>query len=141
MSWLTNIVSSGIDEVVDSVGKAADNLFTSDEEKLILKNKLEQIRLDAKLKQIEMAQGQEKEITKRWLSDNEHVITRLVRPISYITMLVLYILMIGFDGNVGDFKVNSVYIPMLETLLVTMTIAYFGGRTLEKYKRISNEKD
>lgn len=39
MSWVTDIFSSGIDKVATAVTNGLDNLFTSDEEKLILANK------------------------------------------------------------------------------------------------------
>jgi len=44
MSWFSDIISGGVDKVVDSVGKAADNLFTSDDERERNKNLLEQIK-------------------------------------------------------------------------------------------------
>ena len=132
MSILSKIATAGIDSVVESVGKAVDNLFTSDEERLQLKNQLEQIRVSAKLKQLELAQEQEKEITKRWLSDNEHLITRLVRPISFGLVLSLFGAVVIADGNIGQFKVNASYLPMLENVLITMIFAYFGSRGAEK---------
>ena len=47
---LASIFSGGVDKIVDSVANGLDELFTSDEEKLILRNKLEAIRLEAKEK-------------------------------------------------------------------------------------------
>ena len=44
MSWFSDIISGGVDKVVDSVGKAADNLFTSDDERERNRNLLEQIK-------------------------------------------------------------------------------------------------
>ena len=44
MNWFTDIVSGGVDKVIDSVGDGLDKLFTSDEEKLKAQNMLEQIR-------------------------------------------------------------------------------------------------
>ena len=131
-SWITQLFSSGVDKVVDSVADGLDNLFTSDEEKLILRNKLEAIRLEAKAEAIKNANEFDKEITKRWESDNEHIITRLVQPISYCAILVLFGIIVLCDGNIGEFRVDSAYIPLMETLLVTMTIAYFGSRGAEK---------
>jgi len=139
MSFLSNLFSSGASDIVSSVGKAVDNLVTSDEERLKLQNELMKIRLESELKSAELANQAEQEITKRWESDNEHTITRLVRPVSYASVLVLFGSVILTDGNIGDFHVNSAYIPVLQTLLTTMTIAYFGGRSIEKYKRIKEK--
>lgn len=71
-------------------------------------------------------------VTKRWVSDNEHIITRLVRPVSYGFMLALFAIIVLMDGNIGRFHVDPAYIPVIKTLLVTMTIAYFGSRGAEK---------
>lgn len=139
MSWFTSLVTGGVDKVVDSVATGLDNLFTSDEEKLILKNELEKIRNQMKLEQLQIAQEQEKEITKRWISDNENIITRLVRPISFSFFLILFGAIILTDGNIGSFKVNTAYIPIIETLLTIMVIAYFGSRGMEKVSKTIKE--
>lgn len=131
MSWITDIVTGGADKIVDSVSKGLDNLFTSDEERLQLKNALQtemnKLSVELETKSIEF----EKEITDRWKSDNEHIFTRLVRPISYIFVLILFAIMVIGDGNIG-ITVKEAYIPVIETLLTTMTIAYFGSRGVEK---------
>lgn len=135
MSWLTDIFSSSASAIVDSVGTAIDKLVTSDEEKLQLKNELVKIQLEATLKANEQANEAEAQITERWKSDNENLLTRAVRPLSYAWVIILFSAMILADGNIGQFKINSAYLPIIETLLVTMTFAYFGGRTLEKFKK------
>ena len=132
MSWFSTMLSGGVDKIVDSVGTAVDKIVTSDEEKLILKNELARIQLDAKYKQEALEVQFEQEITSRWKSDNEHIITRLVRPGSYIYVLFVFGLIIFADGNVGEFKVANAYYDIIETLLVIMTVAYFGSRGAEK---------
>lgn len=135
MSWLSEIFSSSASAIVDSVGSAIDKLVTSDEEKLQLKNELIKIQLEATLKANEQANEAEVQITERWKSDNENLLTRAVRPLSYAWVIILFSAMILSDGNIGQFKINVAYLPIIETLLVTMTFAYFGGRTLEKFKK------
>ena len=132
MSWFTSILSGGVDKVVDSVGNAIDKLVTSDQERLQLKNELIKIQLEAKQKQDELEVQFEQQITDRWKSDNEHFITRLVRPLSVVFMLVLFGMIVLLDGNVGMFLVNPAYVPVIENLLVTMIFAYFGSRGAEK---------
>ena len=39
------------------------------------------------------------------------------------------------DGNVGDFKLNESYIPVYQTLLLSIYGAYFVGRTITKIKK------
>ena len=132
MSWFSTMLSGGVDKVVDSVGTAVDKIVTSDEERLILKNELIKIQLEAKQKQDELEVQFEQQITDRWKSDNEHFITRLVRPLSVVFMLVLFGMIVLLDGNVGMFLVNPAYVPVIENLLVTMIFAYFGSRGAEK---------
>jgi len=139
MSWLTDIFSSSASAIVDSVGNAIDKLVTSDEEKLQLKNELVKIQLEATLKANEQANEAEAQITERWKSDNEHLITRLVRPLSYAWVILLFSVVIIGDTNWG-FSVKDAYIPVIETLLVTMTVAYFGGRSFEKVSSVVKAK-
>ena len=132
MSWFSTMLSGGVDKIVDSVGTAVDKIVTSDEERLILKNELIKIQLEAKQKQDELEVQFEQQITDRWKSDNEHFITRLVRPLSVVFMLVLFGMIVLLDGNLGMFLVNPAYVPVIENLLVTMIFAYFGSRGAEK---------
>ena len=135
MSWLSELFSSSAGAIVDSVGSAIDKLVTSDHERLQLKNELVKIQLEATLKANEQANEAEAQITERWKSDNEHWVTRLVRPLSYAWGILLFSSVVIMDGNLGQFKINVAYIPVIESLLVTMTLAYFGARTIEKFKR------
>lgn len=139
MSWLSEVFSSSASAIVDSVGNAIDKLVTSDEEKLKLKNELVKIQLDATLKANEQANEAEEQITERWKSDNEHMVTRLVRPLSFSWVIVLFTVVIIGDSNWG-FSVKDAYIPVLETLLTTMVIAYFGSRGVEKISTVLKGK-
>lgn len=140
MSWVTSIFSNGVDKVVDSVAKGIDSLVTSDEERLLANNILEKIKSEALIQSETIGMDYEKEITKRWTSDNEHIVTRLVRPISYIFVLALFGFIVIFDGNIGEFKIANAYYTIIETLLITMTLAYFGSRGYEKVSKIKQEK-
>ena len=143
MNWLS-IFNSGIDGVIDSIGNALDKLVTSDEERLKLRNELSRISLQAKLEAENQALKHEAEITKRWQSDNEHAITRLVRPAVVIWSFAILTVVMFMDGNISDFKINEAYIPMLQTIIVTVVVAYFGSRGLEKttkvFKGSNNDK-
>ena len=136
MSWLTEQLSGGIDKIVDATMKGLDNLFTSDDERNQAKIILAKNMNDYALAMEQEAGKFENEITERWKSDNEHFITRMVRPIGFIYIYLLYGVVMIADGNIGSFNVKEAYIPTLETLLVTYTIAYIGSRGFEKYKKI-----
>lgn len=134
MSWITDIFSSSVGGVVDGVGNAIDKLVTSDAEKLQLKNELVKIEAETKLKEKELETQFEKEVTQRWVSDNDHWITRLVRPLSYFWVVFFFTFIMLGDSNFG-FNIRDSYIPVIETLLITMTIALFGSRGVEKIIR------
>jgi hypothetical protein len=136
---MTDLFSSGASSIVDSVGNAIDKIVTNDEEKLILRNALVKIEKDAKLKTEELAIEADKQITERWKIDSEHTVTRLVRPISFAWVIILFSVVMVGDSNFG-FSIKEAYIPVLETLLVTMVAAYFGSRGIEKSIKISKGK-
>ena len=136
---LTSIFSGGVDKIVDSVASGLDELFTSDDERLKANRLLEEIKLNAKLQDEEIKLEFEREITKRWTSDNEHIFTRLVRPVSYSAVLFLFGVIVLSDGNVGEFTVNTSYISVIESLLAIMTVSYFGSRGLEKITKMKGK--
>lgn len=84
------------------------------------------------LKMIDMDLIEMQEVTKRLQSDNEHPVTRLVRPISYAFVLANLAILMYFDGNVGGFQLDEQWIPLIQSLAGTMTIFYFGSRGVEK---------
>ena len=141
MSWFSTMLSGGVDKIVDSVADGIDELFTSDHERLAARNVLEKIQSEARIQSEAIGMEYEKEITKRWTSDNEHIITRLVRPLSYIFVLIVFGIIIYVDGNVMGFKVADSYYGIIETLLVTMTLGYFGSRGYEKGMKIKHKGD
>lgn len=137
MSWFKNLFSGSVGSVIDSVGNAIDKIVTSDEEREKLKNELEAIRSQKELELQSLANDYEKEVTKRWVSDNKNLVSSLVRPLSLVYMLVIFSIAMLFDGNVGDFHINEAYPPLIQTFLTTMIVAYFGSRGIEKIKGAS----
>ena len=72
------------------------------------------------------------EVTKRLQIDSEHAITRMIRPVSYAAMFVLFMSVVLLDGNLGAFTIDKAYVPVIQSLFGTMTIFYFGSRGVEK---------
>jgi len=135
MSWFTNILSGGVDKIVDSVGNAVDSIVTNDEERLILRNELAKIQLDAKYKQEALEVQFEQEITSRWKSDNEHGLTRLVRPAIVVWSFALLTVVVIADGNLGSFAVRAEYIPLVAQIVVASVVSYMGARSFDKYSK------
>ncbi len=92
------------------------------------------------LKELEFDMAEMHETTERLKTDNEHAITRLVRPVTYAAMFIMFLSMVFLDGNIGDFTINEAYIPVIQTLFSTMTIFYFGSRGVEKVSKIIKKR-
>ena len=84
------------------------------------------------LREMEYDMIEMQEVTKRLKYDNEHVITRLVRPVIYGSMFIMFLSMVFFDGNIGSFTINPIYVPVIQSLFGTMTVFYYGSRGIEK---------
>ncbi len=80
-----------------------------------------------------------KDISERWKSDmtSDSWLSKNVRPITliFLTLFVCSIIVSDSVGNIS-FDVKEVYISLLEALLVTVYIAYFGSRGVEKYTKL-----
>ena len=116
--------------LINDIGKVVDNLHTSEEERLEAKQKLSELIKQAD----EKAQN---EVTTRWEYDtkNGNFLTRSIRPLVLIFLTAMFTLLAFTDGNIGGFKIQEEYIPIFQTLLVTVYGAYFVGRTYEKTKK------
>jgi len=78
------------------------------------------------------------EITKRWESDNlsDSWFSKNTRPLTLIFLTVSMVFLILLDSFNIDFGVNSEWIDLLKSLLITVYVAYFGSRGVEKFKSI-----
>lgn len=77
----------------------------------------------------------ERNTTERWRSDNltSERLTKLVRPVSLLTLLGTIILFTFLDSwNAWGFDVPQSYTDMIQSLAMLAFGAYFGGRTVEK---------
>jgi hypothetical protein len=130
MSILTSIFSGGATELVKGVGDVIDNLHTSKEEKLTAELKVKELISNY---EVEM----EKTITDRWKSDmvSDSWLSKNVRPMVLIFLVVSTVLMIFIDAGAISFNVEAKWTDLLQLVLITVIGAYFGGRSLEKTKK------
>jgi len=130
MSILTQIFSSGATEVIKGVGGVIDNLHTSKEEKLEAERKVKELISNY---EVEM----EKQITSRWDSDmkSDSWLSKNVRPMVLIFLVVSTVLMIFIDAGTINFVVEPKWTDLLQLVLITVIGAYFGGRSFEKVKK------
>lgn len=140
MSWLSEIFSSSVGEVVGKVGEAVDRLVTSDEERLRLANELKQIEVGAVLKSQELDVQFDQELTKRLQADmaSDSWLSKNIRPLTLIFILVMYSLLSISSGF--EFKVTQAYIELLGQWGMLIMSFYFGGRSLEKIVSVAKGK-
>jgi hypothetical protein len=120
--------------VIKEIGNVIDKLTTTDEERLEVKKQIQQILEDADTKA-------QLEVSKRWEADmkSDSFLSKNIRPMILIYLTVIFTSLAFFDGNIGEFGLAKEYIPIFQTLLVTVYGAYFVGRTWEKAKSITNK--
>ena len=110
------------------VNNLVDELHSSPVEKKELKIKLTEI-----LKQAESSA--QEQVTRRWEADAKAGwLPANIRPLTLAFLTLIFVSISFFDGNVGGFKMNPVYVPVYQTLLMVVFSAYFAGRSIEKYK-------
>ena len=130
MSILTKIFSGGATELVKGVGGIIDNLHTSKEEKLEAERKVKELIASYEVQM-------EKEISSRWNADmkSDSWLSKNVRPLVLVFLVVSTVLTIFIDAGVITFNVEAKWTDLLQLVLITVIGAYFGGRSLEKVKK------
>ena len=127
MSILTNLFAGGAADLVKGVGGVIDNLHTSKEEKLEAERKIQALISDHQAKM-------EQNITDRWSADmnSDSWLSKNVRPLVLIFLVISTVLMIFIDAGTIAFVVEEKWTDLLQLVLITVIGAYFGGRTMEK---------
>ena len=90
------------------------------------------------LKLIELDLEDMKGVSQRWSADmaSDSFLSKNVRPLTLIFLTVMTMVLIIGDSYGVNFNVDSGWVDLLKTLLVTVFVAYFGGRSFEKTKRL-----
>ena len=130
MSILGKIFSGGAADLVKGVGDVIDDLHTSKEEKLAAELKIKELVAGYETQM-------EKEITDRWKADmnSDSWLSKNVRPLVLIFLVVCTVLMIFIDAGTIAFTVEEKWTDLLQLVLITVIGAYFGGRSFEKRKK------
>ena len=127
MSKLLNFLGGN---VIEKVGNVIDNLSTSKEEAMAAKKAIKEVMMKAESD----AQSQ---VTKRWEADmkSDNWLSKNIRPLICIFLTAMFVVISIFDGNAGGFQIAPAYVPIYQTLLITVYGAYFAGRSIEKIKK------
>jgi len=133
---LSKIFGGAGSVVIDKLAGVADKFIRTNDEKAAFEKEMTEILIEAEA-------AIQKNVTERWKADLEHGnwLTRSVRPLVLIFLIVATVLMIFIDSGSIDFKVDEKWTDLLQLVLMTTIGAYFGGRSVEKYNKIKNGKD
>ena len=94
------------------------------------------------MKLLEMDIIEMQEVSKRWESDmkSDSWLSKNTRPMSLIFLTISMVVLILLDSFEWSFMVSAGWVDLLQTLLVTVYVAYFGSRGAEKFQTIKNKK-
>lgn len=154
MTWFSSLFSSMGARIVEAVGHAADELFTSDEElaltdlqktkiKTAYEIRIKEIVAELDRQQAEHEQNLEKELSERLKLDmkSDSWLSKNIRPMSLIFMSVVVsvlALFTVFDAGLTDkqLKALETWMPFFQMLMMTIYAFYFGSRGFEKVQKI-----
>ena len=116
--------------VVDKLAGVADRFIRTKDEKAEFEKQMTEIFIKA---EAEM----QKNVTERWQADLQHGnwLTRSVRPLVLIFLIVSTVLMVFIDSGSIAFEVEEKWTDLLQLVLITVIGAYFGGRSVEKLRK------
>ena len=115
---------SGVFGVVKNLIQKDDSLPAEDKEKALALLQQDTIEMQ--------------EVSKRWASDmqSDSWLSKNTRPLALIFLTISMVVLIFVDSTGGWFDVDSGWVDLLKSLLITVYVAYFGSRGAEKFKSI-----
>ena len=133
MKKLLQLISGTL---VKDIGNVIDNLTTTDEERLEAKRSIQELLEKAD-------KDAQEQVTERWKYDmqSDSFLSKNIRPLIMVFLTGIFTILSFTDGNIGGFEIQKEYVPIFQTLLVTVYGAYFVGRSWEKGKKISNNSN
>ena len=86
------------------------------------------------LKLLDMDIAEMNNVSERWRSDmtSDSWLSKNTRPLTLIYLTVCMTILIVIDSFHTLFDVDTAWVDLLKTLLVTVYVAYFGSRGAEK---------
>lgn len=124
------MIKGFLKSLVGDASEIIDNVVTTKEEKIRLKNEMKQMLLNS---EVEL----QKNVTERWKADmnSDSWLSKNVRPLTLAFLLVSTVILIFIDAGFIDFEVKNSWVDLLQLVLISVVGAYFGGRSLEKIKK------
>ena len=116
--------------VAEKISNIIAKHTVSKEDRARFENEMTKVLIDA---EADMQQN----VTERWKTDmnSDSFLSKNVRPLVLIFLVVSTVLMVFIDAGVISFEVKESWIDLLQLVLITVIGAYFGGRSYEKIKK------
>ena len=91
------------------------------------------------LKLLEQDIVEAQEVSKRWESDmsSDSWLSKNTRPLALVFLTLSSVFIMCVDSFHMQFDVDTAWVELLKTLLVTVYVAYFGSRGAEKITKIN----
>ena len=120
--------------IVDKISGVVDKFVRTKDEKAEFEKQMTEILIEAEA-------AMQKNVTERWKADLEHGnwLTRSVRPLVLIFLIVATVLMVFIDSGSINFNVEDKWTDLLQLVLMTTIGAYFGGRSVEKFNQFKKK--
>ncbi len=127
---LTKLFGNAGGNVAEKISGIIDKHTFSKVEKAQFEKEMEEIFIKAEA-------DIQKNVTDRWKTDmnSDSWLSKNVRPLVLIFLVVSTVLMVFIDAGVIAFEVKASWIDLLQLVLITVIGAYFGGRSVEKFKK------
>ena len=127
---LAKIFGGAAGGVAEKISGIIDKHTFSKEEKARFEKEMTEVFIKAE-------QDMQHNVTERWKADLEHGnwLTRSVRPLVLVFLIVTTVLMVFIDSGSLKFNVEQKWTDLLQLVLITVIGAYFGGRSIEKVRK------
>jgi hypothetical protein len=101
-------------------------------------NELSDFDKELALKELDLDIKEAEEVSKRWSADmiSDSWLSKNVRPLTLLYLLLVFSILVICDSIENTFEVKAGWVSLIESLLITVVVAYFGGRSYEKGKKI-----
>jgi hypothetical protein len=134
-------LSSKAPQVLNAIGNVlpdkgtlgiVKNIITSD-------NSIEPQDKEMAMKLLEQDIAEMQNVSNRWNSDmkSDSWLSKNTRPLALIYLTFASTILIVLDSFHTRFDVDSAWVELLKTLLITVYVAYFGSRGAEKITKIN----
>lgn len=144
MDWLVKLLGGSIGSIFSDITGLIDDMHTSDEEKMKIKNALTKMKIDAVAQSEKNALSYEDQISKRWVADSKGSwLSKSVRPLVLLILLCAIIVLSITDGNIEfegyEFVIGAEWVELYKNSFMVAITAYFGGRSYEKVNKANDD--